>query len=108
MKEKRILKFSEEGLRQLQFFMEGMSFPVAVAAYSEQDVGKLEYLVKMVDQRTIKGTGALCVWCIRQRISYQILFRVSIRSILKHPVRSYDYFRLQKILKRYQQQMIGE
>ena len=37
--EKRILKFPKEGLKQLQFFMEGISFPVAVAAYTEQDEG---------------------------------------------------------------------
>ena len=35
---KHILKFPEEGLKQLQFFMEGLSFPVAVAAYTEQDI----------------------------------------------------------------------
>ena len=38
---KHILKFPEEGLKQLQFFMEGLSFPVAVAAYTEQDIVKI-------------------------------------------------------------------
>ena len=47
---KNILKFPEEGLKQLQFFMEGLSFPVAVAAYSEQDIGKLSYLIRLLQR----------------------------------------------------------
>ena len=53
---KRILKFPEEGLKQLQFFMEGLSFPVAVAAYSEQDIGKLSYLIRLL-QRGVYPAG---------------------------------------------------
>ena len=71
---KRILKFPDEGLKQLQFFMEGISFPVAVAAYSDQDIGKLSYLIRLLRRGDIRSTYALCSWCIRQRISYQILF----------------------------------
>ena len=71
---KRILKFPEEGLKQLQFFMEGISFPVAVAAYSDQDIGKLSYLIRLLRRGDMRSTYALCSWCIRQRISYQILF----------------------------------
>ena len=53
---KRILKFPEEGLKQLQFFMEGLSFPVAVAAYSEQDIGKLSYLIRLLQRGYIRST----------------------------------------------------
>ena len=102
---KRILKFPEEGLQQLQFFMEGLSFPVIVASYSEQDNSKIEYLTMAIKQRTIHSTYGICVWCIRQRIAYQILFQVRIKNILTHPIQIYDYFRLQRALRKCQEQM---
>lgn len=52
--EKGILKFPEEGLKQIQFFMEGLSFPVVVAAYSEQDIGKLSYLIRLLQGKISK------------------------------------------------------
>lgn len=103
--EKRILKFPKEGLKQLQFFMEGISFPVVVAAYSEQDVEKLSYLNGLIQQGYIHSTYELCVWCIRQRISYQILFRVSIKAVLHSPIRVYDYLRIQRLLEKCREQI---
>lgn len=58
---KHILKFPEEGLKQLQFFMEGLSFPVAVAAYTEQDIVKISYLVRLLQRGDIHSTYALCI-----------------------------------------------
>ena len=97
---KRILKFPEEGLKQLQFFMEGLSFPVAVAAYSAQDIGKLSYLIRLLQRGNIRSTYALCSWCIRQGISYQILFRISVKEMIHNPIRVYDYLRLRGLLKK--------
>lgn len=105
MMKKRILKFPEEGLQQLQFFMEGLSFPVIIASYSEQDNSKIEYLTMAIKQRTIHSTYGICVWCIRQRIAYQILFQVRIKNILTHPIQIYDYFRLQRALRKCREQM---
>ena len=104
---KRILKFPEEGLKQLQFFMEGLSFPVAGAAYSAQDIGKLSYLIRLLQRGNIRSTYALCSWCIRQGISYQILFRISVKEMIHNPIRVYDYFRLQKLLNKYKDHMQG-
>ena len=97
---KRILKFPEEGLKQLQFFMEGLSFPVAVAAYSEQDIGKLSYLMRLLQRGNIRGTYALCIWCIRQGIPYQILYHISVSDVIHNPIRVYDYLRLRGLLKK--------
>ena len=105
--EKRILKFPKEGLKQLQFFMEGISFPVAVAAYTEQDVAKLSYLNGLLQQGDIHRTYELCVWCIRQGFFYQILFRFSVKELIKNPVRIYDYLRLQRLLKKCREQTLG-
>ena len=105
--EKGILKFSEEGLKQIQFFMEELSFPVAVAAYSELDIGKLSYLIRLLQRGDIRSTYALCIWCIRQRISYQILFHISVKEIIHNPIRVYDYFRLQRLLNKYKEHMQG-
>ena len=97
---KRILKFPEEGLKQLQFFMEGLSFPVAVAAYSEQDIGKLSYLMRLLQRGNIRSTYALCIWCIRQGIPYQILYHISVSDVIHNPIRVYDYLRLRGLLKK--------
>ena len=97
---KNILKFPEEGLKQLQFFMEGLSFPVAVAAYSEQDIGKLSYLMRLLQRGNIRGTYALCIWCIRQGIPYQILYHISVSDVIHNPIRVYDYLRLRGLLKK--------
>ena len=97
---KRILKFPEEGLKQLQFFMEGLSFPVAVAAYTEQDIVKISYLVRLLQRGDIHSTYALCIWCIRQGISYQILFHISVSDVIHNPIRVYDYLRLRGLLKK--------
>ena len=105
MMKKRILKFPEEGLQQLQFFAEGLSFPVIVASYSEQDNSKIEYLTRAIKQRTIHSTYGICVWCIRQKIAYQIQIHIRIRNILVHPIQVYDYFRLQRALRKYREQI---
>ena len=105
---KHILKFPEEGLKQLQFFMEGLSFPVAVAAYTEQDIVKISYLVRLLQRGVIHSTYALCIWCIRQGIIYQILFRFSFKAMIKNPVRTYDYLRLQRLLKKCREQTLGK
>ena len=104
---KKILKFPEEGLKQLQFFMDGLSFPVAVAAYSEQDIGKLSYLIGLLQRGDIHSTYALCIWCIRQGISYQILFHISVRDVIHKPIRVYDYLRLQRLLKKSKEHIQG-
>lgn len=105
---KHILKFPEEGLKQLQFFMEGLSFPVAVAAYTEQDIVKISYLVRLLQRGDIHSTYALCIWCIRQGIIYQILFRFSFKAMIRNPVRTYDYLRLQRLLKKCREQTLGK
>ena len=105
---KHILKFPEEGLKQLQFFMEGLSFPVAVAAYTEQDIVKISYLVPLLQMGDIHSTYALCIWCIRQGIIYQILFRFSFKAMIKNAVRTYDYLRLQRLLKKCREQTLGK
>ena len=53
---KHILKFPEEGLKQLQFFMEGLSFPVAVAEYTEKDIVKIYYMVRLLKRGDINST----------------------------------------------------
>ena len=98
--EMHILKFPEDGLIRLQLFMEGISFPVAVAAYSEQDIGKISHLIRLVQRREIHSTYALCLWCTRQRVAYQILFRISVHEVLHNPVRIYDYLRLQRLVRK--------
>ena len=105
---KNILKFPEEGLKQLQFFMEGLSFPVAVAAYSEQDIGKLFYLIRLLQRGDIRSTYALCIWCIRQGIAYQILFHISVSDVIHNPIRVYDYLRLQRLLKKSKEHIQGK
>ena len=106
--EKHILIFPKEGLKQLQFFNKGISFPVVVAAYSEQDIGKLSYLLKLVQHGDIRSTYSLCIWCIRQGISYQILFFITLRNLIRCPIRVYDYLRLQRALKKCKAQAKGE
>ena len=105
---KNILKFPEEGLKQLQFYMEGLSFPVADAAYSEQDIGKLSYLMRLLQRGNIRGTYALCIWCIRQGIPYQILYHISVSDVIHNPIRVYDYLRLQRLLKKSKEHIQGK
>ena len=105
---KPILKFPQEGLQQLQFFVEGISFPVAVAAYSEQEINKISYLARLLKRKDICSTYALCVWCIRQKVPYQIMFRISVRRALRHPVQFYDFLRLQRVLMNYKKQIQGK
>lgn len=100
---KRILKFPEEGLLQLQFFTESLSFPVAVGAYSEQESNKLLYLIRLFQQKEIHSTYALCRWCIVQQMTYQIIYPVSIKSVLRHPIRAYDYMILTRLLSKIEQ-----
>lgn len=104
---KPIIKFPYTGLKQLHFFVNGISFPVVVAAYTEQDTGKLSYLIHLVQSGDIRSTYALCCWCIRQGVAYQILFHVTLRTLVCAPIRVYDYLRLQRILKKLKEQTIG-
>lgn len=94
----RILKFPENGLLQLHFFTENLSFPVAVGTYSEQENNKLSYLIRLLQQKEIHSTYALCRWCIAQHMTYQIMYPMSVKSVIQHPVRAYDYLRLKRLL----------
>lgn len=102
---KKILKFKEDNLCGLHFFTEGISFPVAVAAYSETEMEKIAYLVKRLQEGVIHTTFDICVWCINQKIAYQIMFPLKKKSLFLKPVRTYDYVRLQKRLHAYQEKM---
>ena len=81
---KNILKFPEEGLKQLQFFMEGLSFPVAVAAYSEQDIGKLSYLIRLLQRGDIRSTYARRDLCVATKTNYVEI--LNFRHFFKHIV----------------------
>lgn len=98
-KKKSILRFSKENLMALHFFMEGISFPVAVAAYDDQQKMKIQYLIRLVQDKEINRTYDLCSWCIGQNVDYQILFPVSILQLISNPVRTYDYMRLRRRLR---------
>jgi hypothetical protein len=102
---KKILKFKEENLQGLHFFTIGISFPVAVAAYSEVEMEKIEYLDKRFRGGDIHTTFDLCVWCINQNIAYQIVFPFEIKTLVSNPIRTYDYFKLQKRLRVYQEKV---
>ena len=104
---KRMIKFPETGLEQLHLFTNGIGFPVIVAAYTEQDVGKLSYLIQLTQNGDIRSTYALCRWCIRQGVPYQIFFYVTLRTLVCAPIRVYDYLRLQRILKKLKEQAEG-
>lgn len=100
---KRILKFKEEGLLQLHFFTENLNFPVAVGTYSEQENNKLSYLIRLLQQKEIHNTYALCRWCIAQHMTYQIVYPLSVKSVICHPIRAYDYLRLTRVLNQQKQ-----
>lgn len=99
----RILKFPENGLLQLHFFTDNLSFPVAVATYSEQENNKLLYLIRLVQQNEIHSTYALCRWCITQHMTYQIIYPMSVKSVIRHPIKVYDYLRLTRLLNQQRQ-----
>lgn len=50
-----LCKISERGTKANTIFMEGLSFPVAVAEYSEQDIVKLSYLIRPLQRGDISS-----------------------------------------------------
>lgn len=96
---KPIIKIPQEDLVALHVFTKIRGFSVVVAAYSEQQKVKIQYLIGLVRDHEIRGAYELCIWCIHQGIPYQILFPISIFQFISNPIRAYDYIKLKRKLK---------
>lgn len=95
---KKLLKFNEEGLKGLHFFMHNLNFPIVAAAYTEWEHTQLTYLENNFKTANFT-TESLCQWCINHQIQYQIVYPLSKIFILKNP---YKYFRYLQLKSRLQ------
>lgn len=91
-----VLKFPEENLKGLHFFVEHLNFPVVVATYSDWQETQVSYLSSNYLSQGF-NSEAICMWCINHEIQYQILYPMKRSSIIKHP---YKYFKFVKLKKK--------
>lgn len=92
-----VLKFPEQGLKGLHFFVEHLNFPVVVATYDDWQEVQVSYL-----SSNIKNGGfnseAICQWCKSHQIQYRILYPIKKSSIWKNPYKYFKYLELKKKL----------
>lgn len=67
----RILDFKPEGLKKIHFFMEGLSKPVAIAAYTDQENQLVSSLHERKGEDTF-NTEAICQWCRNHQLQYRL------------------------------------
>ncbi|MCD8110427.1 MAG: hypothetical protein LUE14_10080 [Clostridiales bacterium] len=87
------IDFSTENLMAIHFFADSLEFPVAAAAYSEQDESMLTTL-EFNFQAAGHTTESLCRWCISHKIQYRIIF---LEKAWQHPC---EWMRYKIMVKR--------
>lgn len=91
-KEKKILQFEKEGLVGLHFFVNKLRFPIAIATYSEWDEQQVMYLYSSYEQKGMTSKD-LCLWCIRHKVKYQIMYPLEKIPMLKNPLKYMEYLK---------------
>ena len=92
------MNFNTEGLQEIQFIVKDISYPVAIAIYTEWEKTQYSYLMKNIAKFK---TEDICKWCISHKISYEIVYPLSIWMIIRHPYKYFQYLRMQYRLSKY-------
>lgn len=87
------LNFSKVNLQSVNFFVEGINFPVAIASYSEWEEVQINYLQKQIQVGKFT-TENLCTWCIRHQIQFRILYPIKKSTLLKNPYKTFKFLQL--------------
>ena len=91
---RRILNFEEKNLKAIDFYVDNMKFPVAIAAYSEWEEEQIQYLKK-----EIHTTESLCKWCESHNMQYRITYPLHWFDVVRNPVRYIEFLVLRRKLK---------
>ena len=94
-----ILKFKKDNLLSINFFTKGIQFPIAVAAYTEWEEQQISYMSSKYEARRM-NSEEICRWCIVHGIKYQIMYPLDYASIIKNPVKYYEYIKMKNKLKK--------
>ena len=93
----KIINFNPEGMKGLHFYIEGLTFPIAIGTYSDWEEVQVSYL-----SNNIKNGGfnseAICRWCKSHQIQYRILYPIKKSSIWKNPYKYFKFVQLKKKL----------
>ena len=90
---KRVLQ-PPKNVKSMNFFTDYMKFPMVVYSTNEVEEQMLLYL-----KTGSHNSASLCRWCIRHNMKYQIIYPLSVREIIKNPVKYMEYRRMKKVLK---------
>lgn len=85
MREKKgehLIKFKQEGLRELHFLTEGINFPIAIPIYDDWQKTQFQYLLSNINSMRFTSYD-ICKWCIVHKFQYRIIYPIRKISILK-------------------------
>ena len=92
------MNFNAEGLQEIQFIVRNINYPVAIAIYTEWEKTQFKYLMKNIGKFT---TEDICKWCVSHKINYEIVYPLSIWTVLRHPYKYFQYLKMKSRLKNY-------
>ena len=92
------MKFNTEGLQEVRFIVRNINFPVAIAIYSEWEKVQYNYLMRNIGKFS---TEDICKWCVSHNINYEIVYPLSLWTIIKNPYKYYQYLKMKSRLKSY-------
>lgn len=95
-----LIKFEQEGLKELHFFAEGINFPIAIPIYDDWQKTQFQYLLSNI-KSTKFSSFDICKWCIIHKLQYQIIYPIGKVSILKNPYKYFMYKQMCIKLKKF-------
>lgn len=85
-----------DGVKEICFYTKNISFPIAIYICSDWEKTQLSYLD--INIHTIE---TIAKWCINHNISYQIMYILNFKSLIKNPKRAFTYIRIKRNLNKY-------
>ena len=95
-----LIKFEQEGLKELHFFLFVINFPIAIPIYDDWQKTQFQYLLSNI-KSTKFSSFDICKWCIIHKLQYQIIYPIGKVSILKNPYKYFMYKQMCIKLKKF-------
>ena len=93
---KRILQPPKD-VKSMNFFTENMMFPMVLYAKSEWEDEQIKYL-----KNRRHNNLSLCLWCSSHDVHFQVLYPLSKKDIIMHPIKYLYYLKLKRLLRKTQ------
>ena len=98
LKNKKNILSPPIGLKSVAGFEKNLEFMVFVYITNEWEEKQVSYLNSAIEKEKMTSEE-ICKWCIAHNINWQVIYSVTLITIIKNPYRYFRYRKLNKLDK---------